>query len=36
MESLEYVNHPRREEIEGRLEVIKFFDKYGVEATCDV
>jgi len=33
MESLEYVNHPRRAEIERRLEVIKFFDEFGVDAT---
>jgi len=33
MESLEYVNHPRRAEIERRLEVIKFFDEFGLGAT---
>ncbi|MGI6371230.1 MAG: hypothetical protein ACOX0G_02145 [Patescibacteria group bacterium] len=26
-------NHPKRSEIEKRLEIIKFFDKFGQEAT---
>ena len=35
MDSLEYVKHPKRAEIEHRLEVIKFFEKYGLGATSD-
>jgi len=33
MDRQEYVNHPRRDEIEHRLKVIKFFDKHGLVAT---
>lgn len=33
MRSLDYLNHPQREEIEWRVKVIKFFDRYGAEAT---
>ena len=33
MEGLEYVNHPKRAEIEHRLEVIKFFDELGLDVT---
>ncbi len=30
---LDVLNHPRRKEIEKRLEIIKFFDEFGSEAT---
>ena len=33
MERLDYLNHPRREEIEERVKIITFFDKHGPEAT---
>ena len=33
MDMREYVNHPRREEIERRLKVIKFSEKHGLVAT---
>ena len=35
MERLDYVNHPKRQEIERRVKVIEFFNKHGVEATRD-
>ena len=28
-------NHPKKEEIEKRLEIIEFFDKFGKEATAE-
>lgn len=33
MERLDYVNHPQREEIDRRVKIITFFEKYGPVAT---
>ena len=35
MDRLDYVNHPRREEIERRLKAINFSEKHGMEAAVD-